>query len=130
MTDTSNTNNNTSNNKMDFKPMKFINWRLKELKKTEEPNFINQVIEDITSSIHNILTLKIYDYNHFWIIPILIYFIIYVLSFIQKDIYNNCRIIWLFITYIILYSENGKYILRVLWFIITVSIEIILYFKT
>ena len=129
MTDTSNTNNNTSNNKMDFKPMKFINWRLKELKKTEEPNFINQVIEDITSSIHNILTLKIYDYNHFWIIPILIYFIIYVLSFIQKDIYNNCRIIWLFITYIILYSENGKYIL-ILWFIITVSIEIILYFKT
>jgi hypothetical protein len=60
--------------------------------------------------------------------PIIIYGILVGLSFSQKHIYDAYRMMWLLITYILLYTRNFNIKLFTIFIVLTIIIEIILIF--
>lgn len=78
--------------------------------------------------ITSILNLKLPGLKKTFSAPIIIYVILIGLSFSQKHIYDAYRMMWLLITYILLYTRNFNIKLFTIFIVLTIIIEIILIF--
>lgn len=78
--------------------------------------------------ITSILNLKLPGLKKTFSAPIIIYGILVGLSFSQKHIYDAYRMMWLLITYILLYTRNFNIKLFTIFIVLTIIIEIILIF--
>lgn len=82
----------------------------------------------IITSILNLKLLELLGLKKTFSAPIIIYGILVGLSFSQKHIYDAYRMMWLLITYILLYTRNFNIKLFTIFIVLTIIIEIILIF--
>ena len=82
----------------------------------------------IITSILNLKLLELLGLKKTFSAPIIIYVILIGLSFSQKHIYDAYRMMWLLITYILLYTRNFNIKLFTIFIVLTIIIETYLIF--